>query len=360
MSIYTAEYICNLHALASHAQLDELSSSTVLVTGAGGLVGSHIVDVLLAANRSQDANIRIIASGRSKNKLLHRFSCPEIGAPELLEWDISDPFPGDLHVDFAIHAASNADPSFKSKQPVETFLNNIMGTKALLDLLKRQGAGRLVYVSSGEFYGEFSQDTAGTPEEYCGFLDYDNPSSCYGSSKRASEMLCRCYASEYGIDSVIARLCHTFGPGMKIEDPRALSAFLLEGARGNAITMNSAGAMKRSHCYSGDAATAILTIAASGKCAEAYNIADPNGSCTIRDFAEKVARRAEVGIVIKLADANQRASYQQSSNAILNPNKLIQLGWTPASSLEEGIDITLGCLRSKLISDRVETRNAGN
>lgn len=360
MSIYTTAYIHNLYALASHVQLGGLGKSTILVTGAGGLVGSHVVDVLLAANRSKDANIRVIASGRSKNKLLRRFSCPEIGAPELLEWDISDPFPGDLHVDFAIHAASNADPSFKSKQPVETFLNNVTGTKTLLDMLKCQGTGRLVYISSGEFYGEFSQDAAGTPEEYCGFLDYANPASCYGSSKRASEMLCRCYASEYGVESVIARLCHIFGPGMKTEDPRALSAFLLEGARGNAITMNSAGAMRRSHCYSGDAATAILTVAASGTCAEAYNVADPDGCCTIRDFAEKVARRAEVDIVIKLTDANQRTSYQQSSNAVLDPSKLMQLGWSPVTSLDEGIDITLGCLRSKLISDHAEMRNPGN
>ena len=119
-----------------------------------------------------------------------------------------------------MHAASNAHPSAFSADPVGTMRANLLGVMRLLEGL-RAGGRRLLFVSTGEIYGENPAVTGGFREDDFGRIDPMNPRSCYPESKRAAETLCASYASQYGLDCVVARLCYVYGPdGLRRQHPR--------------------------------------------------------------------------------------------------------------------------------------------
>ena len=328
--------------------LGKLAGSRILITGATGLVGAYLVHYLMYLERVHKLGLSVIAACRSESKaqsvLGEYFGSKEFS---LLVHDIETPLPDSVHADFIIHAGSPADPLSFSTMPVETMLANILGTRNLLEVLRRQGKGRFLYLSTGEVYGEL-EGVSCKSEEMSGYVDPMNPRSCYPCSKRAGETLCASYGSEYGIEAISARLCYVFGPTITPTNSRADAQFLRKAAAGEDIVMKSAGLQRRSYCYVGDAVTALLTALTLGVPGEAYNIAHPSADVTIREYAETLADIAGVSVVFDSPDAIESRGYSKISHAVLSSEKLLGLGWGPAFSLRESLQMTYHTYKNTL------------
>lgn len=340
-------YRSSLERLCTGTDLDFLQGRAVLITGASGMLGSCLVDLLGVWNENQIAPCRIAALSRNLDAARERF-----GPIWTREWfsfypqNVCEPLRGlPEHIDYIIHAASNADPVNMAKYPVDTLLANVLGTKNLLDYGMAHGMKRFLFVSSGEVYGQPNQSMDDFTEDYCGPLDLSSPRSCYPEGKRAAEVLCRSYISQYGVDAVIARPCHLFGPTMTAQDSRAVSEFLRQAASGRDVVMKSAGTLERSHCYVLDAVAAILLILRAGACGESYNIADRRYQMTVREFAERAAEAGGCQVVFKNPTVLEQAGYSKIAHAVLDVSKLERLGWQGRYDMFRGIRETVDILR---------------
>lgn len=333
-------YISDLDAVLAGAPVECLKDSTVLITGATGLIGACLTDALCRANRRLGLNIRVIALSRNPEKYASRFD----GA-ELVACDISRPGAQLPKADYIIHAASNAHPVAFSTDPVGTMMSNIQGTLNLLEHLQACGGKRLLFVSTGEIYGENPDVLDGFSEDSFGKIDSMNPRACYPESKRAAETLCAGYIRQYGVDAVVARLCYVYGPTITDTNSRADAQFLRKALAGEDIVMKSTGSQLRSYCYVADAAAALLTILAKGECGAAYNVANRESVHTIREYAETLAKQAGVNVVFDLPPETERAGYSTVSRAVQNPARLEGLGWKAQYTLEKGMANMLGILK---------------
>ena len=161
----------------------------------------------------------------------------------------------DIPFDYMVHGASNASPKRYATDPVGTMKSNLGGGSNLLELTKEKKA-RLLYISSGEVYGE--GDGSDFTEDYSGYVDCLNPES-YPSSRMSSETLCVSYKEQYGVDVVIARPCHIYGSDIERDD-RAFAQFLRKAKAGEDILLKSDGSQVRSYCHVDDCASALLYI----------------------------------------------------------------------------------------------------
>lgn len=339
----TNTYQRDLDTAIAHVQGNEkLKHQRVLVTGSTGTIGSFIADLLIRLNLHHGYDIKLFLSGRNINRMRERFG--EIPNITYVTFDINDSLSFDSPVDYVIHAAGNAHPASYSSYPVETTMGNLNSTFALLNLLRCHGGKRLVYVSSSEAYGQSQPGMESFTEDYAGHVDLLSPRSCYPLSKRATENLCISYQQEYGIESVIVRPCHTYGPQITSADNRAHVQFIRNALDGKDIVLKSAGLQLRSYNYVADCVSGLLSAMLVGKAGEAYNLANPQATITIADFARKIAEIANCKAVMETPNAQEMSQRSPFSNQVLSVAKLEQLGWTPAFSLEEGIRHTLAIL----------------
>lgn len=344
-------YRSSLERLCAGAELDFLRGKNVLITGASGMLGSCLVDALSVWNRKQTVPCRIIAVSRNSDAAAKRFR--PVWKESFFSFhaqDICDELNGlPDAVDYIIHAASNADPVRMAKYPADTLLANVLGTKNLLNYGMSHGMKRFLFVSSGEVYGQPDAQLSDFYEDYCGPLDLSSPRSCYPEGKRAAEVLCQSYISQYGVDAVIARPCHLFGPTMTDRDSRAAAEFLRQAAAGRDIVMKSAGLLERSHCYVLDAAAAILFILKAGVCGQAYNIADRQYQMTIREFAGRAAETGWSSVVCTQPDQLEAKGYSRVGRMVLKASRLEALGWKTGqrntSAIQETVDIMRDMVR---------------
>lgn len=327
--------------LNSIAALDlpyaDLAGKTVAVTGATGLVGSYLLRALDAVSRAHGLHLHLIALCRRPEASKERLSGVE--DLTLLPYDACAPLNEALRADCIVHAASNAHPLAFSSDPVGTMQANLLGTMRLLECLRRTG-GRLLFLSTGEIYGE-NPNLESFDEHSFGSVDPMRFRACYPESKRAAETLCASYAHQYGVDALVARLTYTYGPTITSENSRADAQFLRCALEGRDIVLKSPGAQIRSYCYAADAASALVTLLLRGETGEAYNVANPNCSPSIRDYAQTLADLAGVNLVFDLPPEAERAGYSAVTRAVLDPGKLMRLGWHAEYDLRTGLAHTL-------------------
>ena len=323
-----------------------LKQRSVLVTGAAGMLGSCVTDMLIYLNEKQDLQIEIYAMGRTGRKLYERFGdyCGRHYF-HVAESDLSREQKLKVPADYVIHAASNADPYMFANAPVDTLLANVIGVKNVLDLAGNHHAKRVLYVSSGEMYGQPDEAVAdGFREDDCGAVNYGEARSCYPAGKRAAEALCQSYIQQYGLDVVIVRPCHCYGPTMTATDSRALSQFFRNVLNGEDIVLKSSGETVRSHCYAIDAAAAMLKVLVDGKCGEAYNIADAASVVSIREAAKLIAEAGGQALRFELPDETDRRGFSKVTRAVLIAEKLRAMGWSPLFDMQKGVVETLKIL----------------
>lgn len=322
-------------AIQALPDVQKLRSARILITGATGLVGAFLTDCLLALSDQNALDLRLYALCRNAARAKERFG-ERVNA---IAADVSEAtaLP---ECDYIIHAASNAHPKAFSADPVGTMLANILGVRNLLEHLRAQGHGRLLFVSTGEIYGDNPAIRDGFAETDFGKIDSMNPRACYPESKRAAETLCASYLSQYRVDSVVARLCYVYGPTITNENSRADAQFLRNALSKKDIIMKSAGAQVRSYCYVADAARALITILLGGESGSAYNVANRAAVRSIREYAETLAKVAGVQVKFETPEDAEKRGYSTVSRAVQKPDRLEALGWKPLFSFEEGIEHT--------------------
>ena len=325
--------------LENNINFKKLENSTVLVTGASGMIGSYLLYTLVALNDLQSYNIKIIALVRNKEKIpLYLKGRADI---IVLEQDVCDRIGYNDKIDYIIHAASPASPKIMSEKPVDTIMANTIGTFNTLKLAKKNNVQAYLYISSREVYGEpydwqekFSEDTYG-------FIDPLLPRSCYPEGKRAAETMCVSFKEQYGVNVKIARPAHTYGPGMSIYDGRVQADFLKNVVNNENIIMKSKGEAVRTYTYISDVISGIFYVLLNSDDV-AYNMADENAKITIKGLAELlVSLYPERGLKVEMQIDDDQKGCAPFKLGIINSDKLKKLGWSPKISLEDGFRKTV-------------------
>lgn len=326
--------------------LRQFRGSRFFVSGAGGMIGSYLIFLLIEANKKLGLDINVVAVDRNA-ELLNRFSEMDEGnIVTCYNLDIcNDPLP-DGKYDYVIHAASNTSPIDYATKPIDTIWTNVFGAKTLMDMAVRRSAKRFLFCSSVEAYGRNNGDTDKFTELYSGYVDSNTVRAGYPASKRCVEALCNAYASEYkNFDFIIARIGRFYGPTVVPGDTKAPSQFIGNAVRGEDIVLKSDGTQLFSWGYVGDCATALLTLLIKGERCEAYNVADPESCEMLKDFAQCVADVANVKLSFVPQSQVESAAYSKITKATMDTSKLESLGWHAAHHLADGIFRTVHYIR---------------
>jgi len=319
----------------------KLSGTNILITGATGLIGSTLVDVLMS-NPRRDYDV--YASGRNVERAKQRFGKYfDFDSFHFVKYDVLSPLEIDVPFDYIIHAASNASPNAFTQSPVEIIKSNIYGVSNLMDYGLKHGLKRFLYVSSGEVYGQ--GDGRVFTEKYSGYVDCMKARSCYPSSKRTSETLCVSYAEEYGVDVVIVRPCHIFGPHFSENDNRVYAQFIRNVLKGEDIVLKSTGEQYRSWCYVVDCVSALLFVLLKGVSGEAYNIADSTSVFTIRQLSEMMSEIGQCKVKLEVPSEIEKRGYNPVQKSVFSISKLEGLGWKISGSMKEKMAKTVNFLK---------------
>lgn len=313
----------------------DMRGSTVLVTGATGMIGSALIRALCAADKKHMLDIRIFASGRDREK--GKVLVDTYGV-KFFEHDIRTPLLLDDCIDYILHCAAITKSSDMVKSPVNVIETSVNGTMNILSLAREKQVKSIVYLSSMEAYGITDPKLSAIHENDLGYIDLKNPRSCYPESKRICESLCSCYFSQYGIPVKIARLAQTFGAGSAKDDPRVFAQFARSVIAGEDIVLHTEGKSCGNYCYISDAVRGLLLLLLKGENGEAYNIANPDASVTIREMAGIVAEKVcggAVSVILRVPPDIAMRGYAPDGAMRMSADKINKLGWKPKYSLAD-------------------------
>lgn len=320
-------------------RIEKLSGKTIAITGANGVVGSYLVQVLHAFNnRTALRPSRIIA-------ITHHPVTPDSRLGHLLrERDISF-ISGDVtqalrlpfRPDYIIHSASYASPKLYLVKPIETMEANSIGTKEMLELAKRSQSRNMLFISSGAVYGEGKSGEPPMGEDHPGYASPLDPRAVYSESKRFGETLCVVYASIFGVHTTIARLSNMYGPGFHLDDGRAIPDFFQQAFTKGFIEINGNPDARRAYLYIVDAIAAMFTILVDGKSGEAYNVSSDKPR-TIREIAKLVCKLFSTCRVEVKKERSKSYVLSSPKETIITSKKLHDtMGWRPSVPFEEGL-----------------------
>lgn len=319
---------------------EKLKDSVVLITGASGMIGSYMLYVLTRLNDLYKYNIKIICMVRHVEKLTEEVRARE--DVSVLQGDVTEPIRIDENVTYVIHAASPASPLIMQNKPVETIAANTIGTFNTLMLAKEKNSKGYLFISSREIYGQPEEGQKFFFEDTYGFVDQLNPRSCYSEGKKAAETMCVSFRDEYGLNTKIARLAHTYGPGMSIHDGRVQADFLRNVYHNEDIVLKSEGTAIRTYTYISDAVTALYRILLDSE-DFVYNIGNEDAKVSIRELAEimiTIYPERGLKLVFDIPDGGTKGTAPYTLG-ILSSKKLREIGWKPRYSVEEGFKRTL-------------------
>ena len=306
----------------------------ILVTGGAGFLGSHLCDRLI-----QDGHEVLCMdnffTGR-KDNILHLLANPRF---ELVRHDIIDPFK--IEVDQIYNLACPASPVHYQYNPIKTVKTSVMGAINCLGLAKRLRA-RVFQASTSEVYGD--PQVHPQPESYWGHVNPIGRRSCYDEGKRCAETLFFDYHRENKVDIRVVRIFNTYGPRMLADDGRVVSNFVVQALRGENLTVYGDGTQTRSFCYVDDLIEGFVRFMQQTKTVGPLNLGNP-GEFTMQQLAEITLKL--VGGKSKIVHKPLPADDPKQRRPDITQAKKI-LKWTPAVSLEEGLERTIAYFRRRM------------
>jgi len=305
----------------------------ILITGAAGFLGSHLCDRFIREGYKVIGMDNLITG--DLGNIGHLFKLEQF---EFYHHDVTRfiHIPGQL--DYILHFASPASPIDYLKIPIQTLKVGAMGTHNCLGLARDKGA-RILVASTSEVYGDpqvHPQD-----EEYWGNVNPVGPRGVYDEAKRYLESITMAYHNFHGVDTRIVRIFNTYGPRMRLNDGRALPAFIGQALRGENLTVFGDGSQTRSFCFVDDTIEGVYRLLLSDYHMP-VNIGNPD-EISLKEFAEEILALTghRVGITyqpLPVDDPKQRQPDISKAKAILN--------WEPKISRKEGLKITYDYFRN--------------
>ena len=327
---------------------DKLKNKNIIISGASGLIGSFLVDVIMYKNREEKLNCHIYALIRNTERAKVRFM-PYLDDKNftIVSHDINEVLiiEGLKQADYVLHLASNTHPKQYATDAINTITTNIIGTKNMLDFAYEHKATRFLFASSNEIYGENRGDTEKFSEDYCGYINSNTLRAGYPESKRCGEALCQAYIKQYDIDVVVARLTRSYGPTMLKSDTKAISQFINKALNNEDIVLKSEGKQYYSFLYMSDSVSGLLKVLLTGEKGEAYNISDEASDITLKDLATLIATACHKKVIFELPDEVEKAGFSKATKARLDNAKLTSLGWQAHYDIASGVKRTIKILK---------------
>ena len=312
-------------------------SKTILITGAAGFLGSHLCD------RFIDEGFRVVGMDNfitgDRDNIQHLFEHPNF---QLIEHDVTVHIDIQEPVDYILHFASPASPIDYLKIPIQTLKVGSLGTHNLLGLAKAKKA-RILIASTSEIYGDPLVHPQS--EDYYGNVNSIGPRGVYDEAKRFQEAITMAYHRFHGLETRIARIFNTYGPRMRLNDGRAIPAFMGQALRGEDLTVFGDGLQTRSFCYVDDLIEGIYRLLFSDF-SYPVNLGNPD-EISIQDFALEI---------LKLTNSNQKICFKplpKDDPLKRQPDiKLAKkvLNWQPQISRQEGMKMTVSFFQN--VSDK--------
>ena len=322
--------------------MSRLAGTTIVVTGAGGFLCSYLCDVLAVIGRDMlDRPIKIIATDNYLRGLPERLAHLE-GDPnfQMIAHDVTRELKFDRSVDWVVHGASIASPTFYRQFPIETIDVNVVGTRNMLELSLQ--AQSMIFLSSSEIYGDPDPRFIPTPETYLGNVSCTGPRACYDESKRLGETLSVAYHQQKGAPVKIVRPFNVYGPGQRLDDKRFVPDLLSAAIEQQPIVLFSDGLATRSFCYAADFITGMLLVMLSDSNGEAFNIGNDE-EVSIGDAARlmaEIARDPPLPVEFRVSpDAHYLTDNPQRRCPDIA--KIRRLGFTPRVPMRGGFKRTL-------------------
>ena len=307
----------------------------VLVTGGAGFIGSNLCRRLLSEGW-QVACLDNLISGREEN-IEDLVGCSGFS---FVKADVADPNAFDAidSVRRIYNLACPASPPFYQADPIATMKTSVFGAINVLELARHTGA-RVLQTSTSEIYGDPLEHPQ--REDYRGNVNPIGVRACYDEGKRAAETLFFDYARTYGVDIRVVRIFNTYGPGMRPDDGRVMTNFILQALAGEDITVYGDGTQTRSFCFVDDMVDALVTMMECEGFAGPVNLGNPE-EITMLELAEKIVGQTGSTSRITFCDLPSDDPTKRKPDIALAGGKL---GWKPRVSLDEGVARTIAFFR---------------
>lgn len=291
----------------------------ILVTGGAGFIGSHLVKRLLTDGH-QVVVLDNFSSGLRENMQ---------GLPvQLVQADVAAPF--DIPCDQLYHLACPASPVFYQRDGVGTLLTAFNGTYQALRNAERHKA-RILVASTSEVYGDPA--VSPQPETYFGNVNTWGPRACYDEGKRAAEALCYEFQTQGRADVRVARIFNTYGPGMRLDDGRVMTEFIVAALAGRPLRLDADGKQTRAFCYIDDMIEGLLLLMGS-ECGHSPINIGTEEEVSLRDLAQMIIKvlgsQSKIMVAPRRADDPMRRKADSSKAAKL-------LNWRPKTRLSVGV-----------------------
>jgi len=316
------------------------SSSTILIAGGAGFIGSHLCDALLQRGHRVIC-VDNLFTGRTDNIR------PLLNHPNFrfIEHDVREPLEIDEDLDRIYSLACPASPRHYQKDPIGTMKTCVIGTLNILELAREKRA-RVLQASTSEVYGD--PEIHPQPESYLGNVNPIGPRACYDEGKRAAETLMFDYHRMYGVEIKIARIFNTYGPRMLENDGRVVSNFIVQALRREPITIYGRGTQTRSFCFVDDLVRGLQLLMESppsvtGPC----NLGNPH-EVTIEAIAREVLSYTQSDSPLRF-EALPKDDPKRRKPVIETAER--SLGWSPRVALKDGLQATIAYFALRIATD---------
>lgn len=323
----------------------KFKNKKILITGSHGFIGINFLLYFIYLNNvilnKNSCKIYCIDNFKKKPEAWINKTINEDKNIRLINKDITKlkNFP---EVDYVIHAASIASPSFYRKYPLDTIDANVNGLRNILEFYKNKKTTKILYLSSSEVYGDPPANKIPTEESYYGNVSSIGPRACYDESKRLGETLCYIFSKNFKMKIVIVRPFNNYGPGMNLKDKRVFPDFMKNVLNKKNIKIYSSGSDKRTYCYISDAINGYIRALLLGKSGQAYNIGNDKPEISVKNLAKSIIKNTNSKVkidLIKSKDSDYLTDNPKRRCPNLSKSKK-NLNFSPKITLSSGIKKT--------------------